>query len=96
MAARQEAERAAATFGREARSAAGSIGPLISEYTNRFMRWVRSLSTIAVILLIAWLAFQLFAQASLFEWIGDRIDNLTDNDEPVEGMLTALPWRGFA
>jgi hypothetical protein len=93
MAARQEAERAAATFGREARSAAGSIGPLISEYTSKFMRWVRLLSTIAVIVFIAWLAFQIFAQASLFEWIGDRIDNLTDNDDPVEGMLAALSWR---
>jgi hypothetical protein len=34
---------------------------------------------VLTVLFIVWLGFQLFAQASLFEWIGDRIDNLTDN-----------------
>jgi hypothetical protein len=80
VAARQEVERAAGAFGREARSAADSIGPLITTYTSKLMRWVRLLSTVAVIIFVAWLAFQIFAQASLFEWIGDRIDNLTDEN----------------
>ncbi len=90
MAARQEVERAAGTFGREMRSAADGIAPLISSYTSRLMRWVRLLSTIAAIIFVAWLAFQIFAQASLFEWIGDRIDNLTD-DESGLGVVLRPP-----
>ncbi|HEY5665063.1 MAG TPA: DUF2510 domain-containing protein [Ilumatobacter sp.] len=78
MAAREEAERAAALFGQQARAVTRSITPLISEYTGRVMRWVRILSVIAVVLLVGWLAFQLFAQVSLFEWIGDRVDNIGD------------------
>ncbi len=83
MAAREEAERAATLFGQQARAAARNVGPLISEYTNKVIKWVRILSVIAILLLIGWLAFQLFAQVSLFEWIGDRIDNVTDQS----GML---------
>ncbi len=80
QAARQEVERAASTFGREARSAADSIGPLIDTYTSRFMRVIRMISVIAIVIFVAYVAFQIFAQASLFDWIGDRIDNLTDDE----------------
>jgi hypothetical protein len=58
-----------------------SVTPLITQYSNRVIRWVRIASVIAVILLIGWLAFQIFAQVSLFDWVGDRIDNLTDNTD---------------
>jgi hypothetical protein len=34
---------------------------------------------IAVALLVGWLLFQIFAQVSMFEWIGDRIDNVSNN-----------------
>jgi len=78
-AAREEVDRAAGAFGREARSAANSLGPLVSQYTNKVTRWFRILATIAVVIAIAYVAFQIFAQASLFQWIGDRIDNLTDD-----------------
>lgn len=93
QAARSEAERAAAMFRREAQNATNSITPLISEYTNKFMRWVRIVSVLAILLLAVWLAWQIFVQASLFEWIGDRIDNLTDNgnsNEPVPGWIRPL------
>lgn len=83
MAARQEAERAAQMFGDQARSATRNLQPLISEYTSKITRWFRIASVIAVVLLLGWLAFQIFAQVSLFEWIGDRIDNLTDNTGAV-------------
>jgi hypothetical protein len=79
QAARAEVERAAQLFGAQARSATREIGPLISEYTNKFTRWFRILAIVAIVLLVGWVAFQVFAQISLFEWIGDRIDNLTDN-----------------
>lgn len=79
MAAREEAERAAMLFGQQARAATRSITPLITQYTSRITRWFRILAVLAILLLVGWLAFQLFAQASLFEWIGDRIDQLTNN-----------------
>lgn len=87
VAARAEAERAAGMFRQEAQSAAQSFSPLISEYTSKFIRWVRILSVVAMLLLIGWVAFQIFAQVSLFEWIGDRIDNLSENSGNAAGFL---------
>jgi hypothetical protein len=86
MAAREEAERAAAMFGQQARAVGRNITPLITEYTSKIVRWIRVFSVIAIVLLVGWVAFQIFAQVSMFEWIGDRIDNLTDNS----GMLMPL------
>ena len=56
-----------------------NVGPLISEYTNRLVKWIRIAVIVAIVLLVAYFVFQVVAQASLFEWIGDRIDNITDN-----------------
>ncbi len=86
MAARQEAERAAQMFGAQARHATSQIGPLISQYTSKFLKWFRIAAIIVISLAVLWLAFQIFAQISFFEWLGDRIDNITDND----GMLVGL------
>ena len=91
MAAREEAERAAQMFGDQAKSAARSISPLISEYTSKITRWFRIASVIAIVLLIGWLAFQIFAQVSLFEWIGDRIDNFTDQQSAPSLTTLARP-----
>ena len=92
QAARSEAERAAQLFGDHARAAARQITPLVTEYTNKFIKWVRIVAVIGVILGIAWVAWQIFAQVSLFDWIGDRIDNLTDNDGAENGasLLSAF------
>jgi len=87
MAAREEAERAAALFGAQARAATRNITPLITQYTNKVIKWIRVLSVIAIVLVIGWIAFQIFAQVSMFEWIGDRIDNLSDNS----GMVVRSP-----
>jgi hypothetical protein len=78
-AAREEAQRASALFGQQARAATRNIAPLISEYTTRIGRVIRFISVIAIILLVLYVAFQIWAQQSLFDWIGDRIDNLTDD-----------------
>ena len=72
-------------FGAQARSATQGLQPLISEYTSKLIRWIRIISVIAVLLLVGWVAFQIFAQVSMFEWIGDRIDNLSDNSGVVVG-----------
>lgn len=87
QAARAEAERAAGMFRQEARSAAENLTPLITEYTSKVVRWIRIISVIAILLLIGWLAFQIFAQVSLFDWIGDRIDNISDNLNDDTGVV---------
>ena len=83
LAARAEAERAAQMFGQQARSATRDLQPLISEYTSKITRWFRIASVLAITLLIAWVLWQVFVQVSLFEWIGDRVDNLTDESSQV-------------
>lgn len=77
---RGEVDRATDQFTRRARQMQQEITPLISGYTNRIIKWIRIALVVATVLLIAYFVFQLTAQASLFEWIGDRIDNLTDQN----------------
>ena len=77
---RGEVDRATDQFSRRARQMQREITPLISDYTNRIVKWIRIAAIVAVVLLIAYFVFQVTAQASLFEWIGDRIDNLTDEN----------------
>ena len=91
MAAREEAERAAQMFGQQARAATSGITPLITEYSNKVIKWFRILSVVAIVLVIGWIAFQIFAQVSMFEWIGDRIDNITDNVGDDSGTIFRLP-----
>ena len=76
---RSEIDRAAQVFSDKARAMRRDIEPLISQYTNRLVKWIRFAAIVAVVLLVAYFVFQVVAQASLFEWIGDRIDNLTDD-----------------
>jgi hypothetical protein len=76
---RSEVNRAADLLESRARALTSEFSPLISQYSNRVIRWIRFAAIMATILLIAWFVFQVVAQASLFEWIGDRIDNITDN-----------------
>jgi hypothetical protein len=45
---------------------------------------------LAIVLLLAWLAWQLFVQVSLFDWIGDRIDNLTDESSQAPARRVLL------
>jgi hypothetical protein len=78
-AAREEAQRASELFGQQARAATRNIAPLITEYTTKIGRVIRFLSVLAIIVLVLYVGFQIWAQQSLFEWIGDRIDSLTDN-----------------
>lgn len=79
MVARAEVERAAEVFSRRASAAARDLTPLIEQYTNTAVTWFKRIAVFVVVILVAWIAFQIFAQASLFEWIGDRIDSLIDS-----------------
>jgi hypothetical protein len=76
--ARSEIDRAAELFTQRARAATREIEPLVSQYTSRVLRWLRLAAVIALVLVIAWFTFQTIAQVSFFEWLGDRIDNLTN------------------
>jgi hypothetical protein len=78
QAARLEAERAADLFSQRARIATREIEPLITQYTSKILRWLRIGAVIVVMLLLGWVLFQVIAQVSFFEWLGDRIDNLSD------------------
>lgn len=76
LAARQEAERAAQTFGRQARAVTREIEPLVSRYTSTVTTWLRRGAVVVVVVLVAWVVWQVAAQASLLDWVGDRIDDL--------------------
>ncbi|MFQ5556320.1 MAG: DUF2510 domain-containing protein [Acidimicrobiales bacterium] len=77
--ARSEVERAADVLSQRAEDAARRIQPLITQYTNRVLRIIRIGALIAVSLVVAWILFQVFVQASFFQWLGDRIDRFSDN-----------------
>ena len=86
LAARAEAQRAAQDFEARARALTGEIPPLISQYTNKFTRWFRIALVLSFIVLMAWFIYQFFVQKSFFDWLGDRIDNMTDDED-----ASALP-----
>lgn len=78
QAARSEVERAADVFSQRAQAATRQIQPLITEYTNKFKRWFRIAVVIVPVVIAAWFVFEAVVQASIFEWVGERIDRLTD------------------
>jgi hypothetical protein len=93
MAARAEAQRAAQDFEARARRITGEIPPLISQYTNKFTRWFKVALTLSFIVLMAWFIYQFFIQKEFLDWIGDRIDNITDENNAsafVAGVGEAL------
>jgi hypothetical protein len=98
LAARAEAERAAQDFEARARRITGEIPPLISQYTNRFMRWFRLALALSFIVLMAWFIYTVFVQKSFFDWLGDRIDNITNNandnvnDNANDDGNASAPW----
>jgi hypothetical protein len=78
QAARSEIDRAADLFSARARAATRDIQPLVTQYTNVFFRWLRLLLGVILVLVIAYVVFQVIAQESFFNWLGDRIDNLSE------------------
>lgn len=81
--ARTELERAAEEFSQRASTVMRGFTPLVSEYTNKVLRWIKILLGIAAVLFIAWLLFQLIASQSFFDWLGDRIDNIGDQSSQM-------------
>jgi hypothetical protein len=78
--ARGEADRAVQLIDQRMRKARQQFTPLITEYTNKVTRFLKRLAVLAVVLLLAYVGFQIWAEQSMFDWIGDRIDNVTDDE----------------
>ncbi len=78
MAARQEIDRAAQEFSDRATTAIRRVSPLVSEYTNKLSKWIRRAVVISIVLLAAYFIFQVIAQKSFLDWVGDRIDSVTE------------------
>jgi len=77
-AARAEVDRAAELFTRQTRSAISQGRSLVAEYIDRVLRWIKIAVVAAAIAVIIWFILQLFLQATVLDWIGDRVDNLSD------------------
>ena len=91
MAARQELDRAAQEFSNRATTAVRRVTPLITEYTNKLTKWVRRAIIITAVLIAFYYLFQVFASATFFDWLGDRIDNLTDEDTRSVAGIRYVP-----
>jgi hypothetical protein len=97
QAARAEAQRAAQDFEARARALTGEIPPLVSEYTNKFMRWFRVALMLSFIIIVAWFIYTFFVQKSFWDWLGDRIDHATNSGngeglpvDPREAVIVVL------
>jgi hypothetical protein len=82
--AREEVDRAAQEFTNRATIAVRSVTPLISEYASDLKKWVSRIVIVGIVLLVAYFVFQVVVQASFFDWLGDRIDNVTDESSVAE------------
>ncbi|MFK8022530.1 MAG: DUF2510 domain-containing protein [Ilumatobacter sp.] len=78
--ARQEVDRATQQFSDRATNAVRSVTPLISEYGDQVRQWVRRAVILAIVLLAAYFVIQVIGQAAILDWVGDRIDNFTDDE----------------
>lgn len=75
--ARDEVDRAVSTLSDRARDATRGLEPLISQYGDQVLRWLRIAGIVAIALVVLWMLLQTFAQTTLLDWIGDRVDNLS-------------------
>ena len=75
-AAREEMTRAADELSRRAQRTVDLYQSVAAQYASRIWRWVRFAIVVAAVLVVAWFVLQFIAQATLLEWIGDRIDNI--------------------
>lgn len=76
---REEVTRAANLFTRRAQTLITQSRSMVAEHAAVFLRWLKIAIVLGAILVIAWFIFQFIAQVTLFEWLGDRLDNVTGN-----------------
>lgn len=78
--ARDEVERGVHLLSDRARDATSRLDSLVSQYGDRVMRGLRIAGIVAIVLVVLWLVLQTVGQASLLDWLGDRIDTIVDGD----------------
>lgn len=78
--ARDEVQRGVHLLSDRARDATTRLDSLVSQYGDRVMRGLRIAGVVAVALVVLWLVLQTVGQASLLDWLGDRIDTIVDGD----------------
>lgn len=74
--ARDEVDRGVRRVSDSARDATRRLEPLISQYGDRVLGWIRNLGIVAIALVVLWVVLQAFVQTSVLDWIGERIDTL--------------------
>jgi hypothetical protein len=85
--AREEVDRAVSRLGEQARDATRRLEPLIGQYGDRVLGGLRTVGIVLVVLVVVWMLLQAFAQTSLMNWLGDRVDELFD------GTVRVPVWR---
>jgi hypothetical protein len=90
--AREEVDRAVDRLSDQARNLTGRVEPLLAQYGDRAMRWIRNLGIIAIALVVLWMVLQTFAQTSLMGWLGERVDNLVGGWALTPPGGAAAPW----
>jgi hypothetical protein len=79
QATREEIDRANLLAQQRIRDIRREVTPIVSQYSNRVFNLLRLIVALLFVAFIAWLIFQAAASQSLFDWIGDRIDDLTES-----------------
>lgn len=69
-----EVDRAADVFSQRAQAGTRQFQPLVSEHTNRLLRWLRIVLVVVVALVIGWFVFESIAQITILAWLGERIE----------------------
>lgn len=77
-AAREEMDRAARMVTRQTRTAISEGRSLVDNYIGKILRWIRIAVLVVAIAVIIWFVLQSILQVTLLDWVGDRIDNLSD------------------
>ena len=91
-AAREEVDRAVREFTDRARDARRQFEPIITQYGDRVLRGLRLAGIAIVVLFVLWLVLQTLGQTSLLNWLGDRIDSITEGS--IGQRTGLLTWRG--
>ena len=86
-ASRSEMQRATEVFNQRAQAARHNLTPLITEYTSKAKRWVRTAIKLMVVAFVIWLAVQIVQQVSVWSWIIERIEDIGN-----ESGMAASTW----
>lgn len=91
-AARSEVERGVQLLSKQARDATNRIEPLIEQYGDRVMKWVRNVGIAAFVVVVLYFLVQSIGAVSFLDWLGERIDSLSEPS--TFGRVVALAPTG--